>query len=245
MSDLPEAEEVEEEAADWLGTFADISLLLLTFFILMVSMSTIDTERFNSTFSSVRGTFGGLEEKNVPTDLQQQQEKQTITMEMVRVREEMLEAQRKAYNQIRSYLNQKSVENTIGAVFDEGIITLNVPGDVLFGPGEDTLGPAAEPALQALLEIFKGNRDMHINIKGYSDNSPVPPGARYHDNWELSALRAVNVLRWFVEAGIPVVRFTASGLGDLDPRFPNDTPENRAKNRRVEFVLEREVSATK
>ena len=58
---------------------------------------------------------------------------------------------------------------------------------------------------------------------------------------ELSALRAVNVLRWFVDAGVPIVRLTATGMGDLNPLFPNDTPENQARNRRVEFSLERQV----
>ena len=95
--------------------------------------------------------------------------------------------------------------------------------------------------LRSLLNIFMQERDQTINIKGYTDNSPVPPGKRYKDNWELSALRAVNVLRWFVDAGVPIVRLTATGMGDLNPLFPNDTPENQARNRRVEFSLERQV----
>ena len=129
----------------------------------------------------------------------------------------------------------------MSAVFDQGVITLSLPDNVLFQPGAVSLDPAAEPVLQTLLTLFRDHRDQTINIKGYTDNSPIPVGARFKDNGELSALRAVSVLRWFVDGGLPLVRITATGMGDLNPLFPNDTPENQARNRRVEFSLERKV----
>jgi chemotaxis protein MotB len=168
---------------------------------------------------------------------------QAQLLEFMRLRQEMLDAQRLAYNEIRSYITTESMDGEVGAVFDQGIITLTVPDGVLFRPGSESLTPEAEPVLRKMLTIFQDQREMNVNIKGYTDNAPVPAGVRYRDNWELSALRAVNVLRWFVDAGLPVVRLTATGMGDLDPLFPNDTPENRTRNRRVEFRLERKVGA--
>jgi chemotaxis protein MotB len=233
----------EEPTAEWLGTFSDICLLLLTFFILLVSMSTIEIVKFRSVFGSMRDAFGGLPMPETTTGGQQgtEQAEQAQLMEFVRLRQEMLDAQRLAYNEIRSYITTKSMDSKVGAVFDQGIIVLTVPGDILFPRGSENPTPEAEPILRDLLTVFQEQREMNINIKGYTDNAPVPAGARYRDNWELSALRAVNVLRWLVDAGLPVVRLTATGMGDLDPLFPNDTPENMARNRRVEFRLERKV----
>ncbi|MDE5680727.1 MAG: OmpA family protein, partial [Mailhella sp.] len=126
-------------------------------------------------------------------------------------------------------------------VLDEGTITLTIGDNLLFAPGSEELSPEADEQLKTVLDVIESNREMTVNIKGYTDDSAIPEGARFKNNWELSALRAVNVLRWLVEHGIDPLRVTATGMGDLNPRFPNDSPENRAKNRRVEFCLERQV----
>lgn len=250
MSDLDDDDDNGGMEVDdsWMGTFSDLCLLLLTFFILLCSMSTIEVIKFKSVFGSMREAFGGIQtedlESGATRDSQEKAKQEEQAMQQfMRVREELLEAQRRSYNEIRSFITTKGMEGEVSAVFDEGIITLSVPASVLFARGEEELSPEAGPALQALLHVFMGERDQNINIKGYTDNSPVPPGKRYKNNWELSALRAVNVLRWFVDAGVPIVRLTATGMGDLNPLFPNDTPENQARNRRVEFSLERQVRA--
>lgn len=236
-----------EADTPWLVTFADLSLLLLTFFILLVTMSTFEIQKFQDVFESMRDAFGGSQMPPLTTSgrLSENGESTAESMqEFMRIREQILKAQRMTYNEIRSFITTKGLEGKMSAVFDEGIVTISVPDSVLFGPGLESLDKAADPVLRNLLTIFQDGRELSINIKGYTDNSPVPAEARYHDNWELSALRAVNVLRWFVEAGLPVVRLTATGMGDLNPLFPNDAPENQARNRRVEFVLERKVGST-
>ena len=249
MSDIDDDESSKQEVDEsWMGTFSDLCLLLLTFFILLCSMSTIEVIKFKSVFGSMRETFGGIRTEDLESGAthdsmsKSEQEEQSI-QQFLRVREELMEAQRRSYNEIRSFITTKGMEGEVSAVFDEGVITLTVPASVLFAQGEEELSPQAEPALRSLLHIFMEERDQNINIKGYTDNSPVPQGKRYKNNWELSALRAVNVLRWFVNEGVPIVRLTATGMGDLNPLFPNDTPENQARNRRVEFTLERQVRA--
>ncbi len=228
----------------WMGTFSDLSLLLLVFFILLFSMSSIDTIMFKSVFGSMRQTFGGADTVDINSggqnDQKEKQENEAL-QEFVRIREELLKAQERVYNAIRSFITTKGLEGQISAVYDQGVITLTVPNSVLFEPGSTNLGADAEPVLNDLLDLFREYREQNINIKGYTDNSPIPPDARFRDNWELSALRSVSVLRWFVDAGISFVRLTATGMGDLHPLYPNDTPKNQARNRRVEFTLERKV----
>ena len=251
MSDIDDDDDSDNLKVDdsWMNTFSDLCLLLLTFFILLCSMSTIEVLKFKSVFGSMREAFGGIQTEDLSSGGahdslkdKSQQDEQSI-QQFLRVREELMEAQRRSYNEIRSFITTKGLEGEVSAIFDEGVITLNVPASVLFGQGEEDLSPQADSALRSLLHLFMVERDQNINIKGYTDNSPVPQGKRYKNNWELSALRAVNVLRWFVDAGVPIVRLTATGMGDLNPLFPNDTPENQARNRRVEFSLERQVRA--
>ncbi len=237
MADMIEEDEEGKVDESWLATFADLSTLLLTFFVLLYSMSSVDAKKFDATFSSIRGTFGGNEMEFLKSRESQESEADFVE-QSVRIREEILEQQREMYNQIRSFITQQALENEVTAIFDNGKIILRVPNDILFGKGSELLSARAEKALKALLSIFHEKRDQKINIKGYSDNSPIPQGSRFYDNWELSALRSVNILRYYLNEGIESHRITATGMGSLDPLFPNTTEENKAKNRRVEFVLE-------
>ena len=245
--DIPEEEPLEEEDTSWMATFADMVTLLLVFFVLLLSMSTIEVRKFSSVFGSMRDTFGGLDNeiKDVTGSLAAEKIEKTslAVMELQRIRQEILKAQENSFDAIKTYLSKKAVEGEISAVLDEGTITLTIGDGLLFKRGQVELSPQAAKSLIPLLEIIRANREMTVSIRGYTDNSPVPTGARFKDNWELSALRAVNVLRWFVDNGINPLRLTATGMADLEPLFPNDTPEHQARNRRVEFNLERSIQA--
>lgn len=236
MIDEPEE---KEEIPEWIVTFADVSMLLLTFFVLLFSMSTLDNQKFTESFSSVLETFGGSQMKHIAPMDAQKDAAPTPTIQDIKA---LIESQRKVFNETRSFLSRTALENDVSASFDDGIITLRVPSEVMFGPGSVELRPEAIPFLLKLKDFFLKMRDQSISIRGYTDNSAIPSGSRFKDNWELSALRAVNVLRFMLAEGIELVRLTATGLGDLDPLLPNTTEENRAKNRRVEFVLERRAS---
>ena len=248
MNDFDD-DEAPKESADWLATYSDICLLLLTFFILLVAVSSVEVVKYQSIFGSIRDAFGGtaMPDTNSGGQLTNTEmgNEDAQAMHFIRMREEILEAQRRAYNEIKSFITVHGMEGKMSAVLENGIITLTVPDEVMFEPCAEYLSLSAEPVLRELLAIFLSQREMSISIKGYTDNSRPPPGARYVDTWELSALRAVNVLRWFINADIPVVRLAATGMGDLNPRFPNDTEENRARNRRVEFDLERKVGGAR
>ncbi len=244
MGDIPEPEPDEPEDMAWLATYGDMVTLLLVFFVLLVSMSTVEVKRFQSVFGSMRMAFGGLSASEIAGGQMQSNidsNTQQSVQDLMRIRQELLKNQENIFNAIQSYLSKKNVEGDVGAVLDEGTITLTIGDSLLFAPGSEELSEGAEEQLETILEIIEANREMTVNIKGYTDDSAIPEGARFKNNWELSALRAVNVLRWLIDHGIDPLRITATGMGDLNPRFPNDSPENRAKNRRVEFCLERQV----
>jgi len=80
--------------------------------------------------------------------------------------------------------------------------------------------------------------EYSVNIKGHTDDRPILT-KEFPSNWELSSIRATTVLKYLIQGGIDPGRLTATGYSDLLPLVANDTPENRAINRRVEFVLEK------
>jgi chemotaxis protein MotB len=115
-------------------------------------------------------------------------------------------------------------------------LVISLKDTLLFASGSDQLNPEARKIIKQL-----GNSLLaipnHIRVEGHTDNLPIK-NARIPSNWELSTLRATTVLHVLQgEVGIPPERLSVSGYGEYRPLASNDTPENRAKNRRVDIVI--------
>nr|WP_321514489.1 flagellar motor protein MotB [uncultured Pseudodesulfovibrio sp.] len=233
-------EEEEDGGGEWLTTFADLSMLLLVFFVLLYSMSTIDTEKFSETFSSVTKALQGKMEKIATSRITR--EEAGVLIDQALMRRQIIESQRKVFAEVKTLQTKKGVEGLVSANFEDGVITIRVPGDVMFPSGRVGLTPKGVQLVATLKDFFIQHKDQNIKIVGYTDNVRPSKNSRFKDNWEISALRAVNVLRELLKMGLESTRLTATGLAYLNPLFPNTSSEYRAKNRRVEFVLEKRVS---
>lgn len=231
----PEEEEVNTE---WLVTSADMSLLLLCFFILLYSMSTLDTSKLSDTFSSVTKALKGKMDKVATSRVTR--EEAGVLIDQALMRRQIVESQRKVFAEVKTLQTTKGMEGLVSANFENGIITLRLSGDVLFAPGQAQMSPQGVAALTGLKDFLFRHPDQTVNIRGYTDDVK-PVGSRYADNWELSSMRAVNVLRVLMQLGLEPKRLTATGLADMDPLYPNNTEENRARNRRVEIIMEKRV----
>lgn len=232
-------QEDSEDTRDWLVTFADMCLLLLVFFILLFSMSKLDHDLFEQSFLSVRHALGEALGGSPGVEAVREEDI-GVFIDQAMIQRQMIQSQQRVFSDFRYFQNTQGLEGVVGAVFDEGIITLRVPGDVLFGVGEVTLTPEGRRIVAELKDFFIRYHDQVINIRGFTDDLPVRPG-RFQDNWEISALRALNVLRYLLDLGIDPRRLTSTGLADMYPLYPNTSDENRSRNRRVEFVLEKRI----
>jgi len=232
--------EGEEENAGWMATFADMSLLLLVFFILLFTMSTLDDVRFRESFYSVRYALGDAMGGTMGAD-RVPAEDIGVFIDQAMMHRQVVENQRRIFSDFRTYQNTQGLEGVVGAVFDEGKITLQVPGDVLFDLGEVSLTAEGQAVIAELKDFLIRYHDQNINIRGFTDDIPPREGGRFKDNWEISALRAVNVLRYLIDLGIEPMRLTSTGLADMYPLYPNTSEENRSRNRRVEFILEKRI----
>jgi flagellar motor protein MotB len=137
-----------------------------------------------------------------------------------------------------------ALERALAGPLAEGRITLEggkigIRGSVLFDLASADLRPDGVELLRSLgepLRVYLEQHDETIMVSGFTDSAPIGPGQRYEDNWELSAQRALTVTRSLEAAGVPSRALVAAGFGDTNPIAPNDTAENRAKNRRVEIA---------
>jgi len=126
--------------------------------------------------------------------------------------------------QVKQYKNMLSVELAEQIFFDSGRATLKKEG---------------KEVLKKVGEALKGYEDKIIRVVGHTDNKPVAKSLQgtFPSNWELSVARATTVVRYLQEVGVPPERMVASGRAEYDPVAPNDTPEGRQKNRRIEIML--------
>jgi chemotaxis protein MotB len=118
-------------------------------------------------------------------------------------------------------------------------LKVTLVNDVLFSEGGWTLNAKGEAALGKIAPTLATLKGQQIVVEGYTDNVPIGPElkARFPSNLELSSARADDVVRYLVSKGVPQNIISAQGFGDSRPVASNDTPQGRAKNRRVEIVI--------
>lgn len=118
----------------------------------------------------------------------------------------------------------------------DGRMIIVLPNDVLFDSAHAELKPEGAATLKEVAKIIKTMPDRHFQIAGHTDNVKIST-AKYPSNWELSTARALTVTRLFIDNGVEPKSLSAAGYGEFDPVAPNDTPESKAKNRRIEITL--------
>ena len=224
----PEGEGVSE----WLATFADLSTLLLCFFVLLFSISSIDNKKFRSIMSEVRLSLGNV----VPMTVLVQEEVKGEGDAVVN----LLPKQKTVATELEEIINDEKLSSSTVVDMGEDGALLRIGGKVMFESGSDEINPRALSALDKIIIMALKYPQYHLDIKGHTDNLPISAG-KFSSNWELSALRATTVLRYLLENGLGADRLTATGYADTQPLVPNLTVENRARNRRVEFLFKKRV----
>ncbi|WP_067862195.1 OmpA/MotB family protein [Neptuniibacter marinus] len=250
----------ENETADWLYTFADLMTLLLVFFVLLFSLSNIEIERFQIASRSLNEAFQGesgansiiefpheapvkpeipdeIEERLPTSRLSEEEEDKPMENEAENLNSSLQSLNDDLAEQLKIDVLNEAVE--VGSPKD-GKVIIKVSGDLLFPSGSAEFNPEMMSVLDSIVLTLKKNAEIKLSIHGHTDNVPIET-ARFPSNWDLSAIRATNVLRYLVRGGLEVERVSATGYGDSKPLLPNDSVENRAQNRRLEFVLERQA----
>ncbi len=155
--------------------------------------------------------------------------------------QEQAEARLASYRKLNERLRQLVDTGKLTVAFRNGQMILKLPSEVLFDSGKADLKGAGKTALAEVLNILLEFKDRRFQVAGHTDNVPVRNRV-FKSNWELSAARAVSVVKAMVEAGFDAKNVSASGFGEFDPVAPNDTEEGKQKNRRIEIILVPDLS---
>ena len=243
----------------WMATFSDLMNLLLCFFVLLFSMSTVDAEKFQAMAESFSQTFSifdggataigdGILISNGVSQLNELDQYINSTgkaaeseTEPVDTFEEF-EKKQMEYSEmlaenVEQVVKEESLEGEVDIEFTSQYVSLTLNGALLFDSGSAQLKDEAKPVLDKVAKILTKYADSTIEIEGHTDNVPIH-NAKFANNNELSSFRALSVFDYFMETtSLDPKMIKHSGRGEYVPVADNSVPEGRAKNRRVEIKI--------
>ena len=220
----------------YMATYGDMVTLVLCFFVLLFAMSSIDVEKFKMALISLRGSLG-VQKGGVTTETSMEpesgeaEERGTSTSPQ-RVR---LDTQNVAFT-VESYLRTEGLQKSVQVTINQRGVAVSISDQFLFESGSANLKTEGQRVLYKIATLV---RDMvpAIAVEGHTDGVPLLGGI-YRDNWGLSSARAAVVTSYLESSGgVPAQKLQAVGYGPSRPVVPNDSPEHRALNRRVDLVF--------
>ncbi|MBI4829432.1 MAG: OmpA family protein [Nitrospinae bacterium] len=228
-----------EGAPLWTTTFADLSTLLLTFFVLLLSFSNQDIAKFREMLGSVQDAFGVTVERKGEYQAALTGEGDDSKAQAKAAAEELKRQLTETTQAVERAVKKANMNEHAEVSVKDGMTHVRVRGEALFAPGSTKINAAAVPLLDGLAEVLRKTK-LNLTVEGHTDNLPVavnPFTTVYVDNWELSGARAAVIVRYLITKQVSPAQLSAAGYADMIPAAANDTPEGQSKNRRVEFLI--------
>jgi chemotaxis protein MotB len=162
-------------------------------------------------------------------------------LEELRKQKAAAEARAATFRNLVAKLRSMIDSGQLKVVIRDGRMLIQLPNDVLFDSGKTAMKPEGQAALANVAHVLATIGDRKFLVAGDTDNVPIH-SSHFPSNWELSTARAVEVTKYLVQNGVKPEVLAAAGYGEWDPVAPNDTAEHRAQNRRIEIVLQPNLS---
>ncbi|WP_338471775.1 flagellar motor protein MotB [Niallia sp. XMNu-256] len=245
-----------EEHVDesWLLPYSDLLTLLVALFIVLFASSSIDMQKFQSLSNAFNaeltggsgffqypspipeGTHGTSDEMPEAEKTQKEHYKKTpeLTAEERQEQEKLSEIQ----NNINAYVQENGLSQQLNTSLTVEGLSLTIRDNILFDPGSAEVLPENIQVAQEISKLLEMDISRTIIISGHTDNVPMH-NDEFASNWELSVMRAINFMKILLEnPNLKPELFTARGSGEFQPITSNETAEGRAKNRRVEVLIQ-------
>lgn len=246
----------------WMATFSDLMNLLLCFFVLLFSMSSVDAQKFQEVAASLASSFSilpsggsalsdegilvssGASQLNELSDFYNNmglnmdgEFDESLKTAMEEVEQEGIEQSEKMAEHIEQYLESANMADQVEITATSKYVMLNLNGGVLFDSGSADIKQEAMSLLNAVSIAIEDYKQNTITIEGHTDNVPIHTSV-YPDNMMLSMYRAYSVYDYFVqEKGFDEKTMRSSGRGEAVPVASNGSADGRAQNRRVEIKI--------
>jgi chemotaxis protein MotB len=220
-------------APEYMLTYGDMMTLLLCFFVMLLAMSSTDPAKFNLAASSFQNAFNGVLE-SMPTV--------AIHKDILTPRlggdEQNKRIAADAARRIRQEVAKENLQEAIKVQVTETGLAIKVADPIGFEVGNAGVQPEFTTILAKVAEILNNQPEALIRVEGHTDNTPIQT-REFPSNWELSAARALNVVKYLAHTGgISPAKLSAVGYGEYRPLVPNDTPANKRQNRRIEIYVD-------
>ncbi len=200
--------------SNWLITLADVMTLLMVFFVMFLVAKQAEKVKKPAETSSVAA--GPVVRDHAGTGRN---------------------AESELRDAIALHIRELGMEKDVAVYTMDKDIVIALKENITFMPGRDELLKGTGPVLERIADVIRRNPSCTVEIDGYTDNVPIHT-SRYRSNWDLSIARATGVLKYFTDKyDLDPSRFYIRGNADRRPLVSNDTPEQRAQNRRVEIRL--------
>jgi chemotaxis protein MotB len=234
----PEEPPPEDEGLPpWVMTFGDMMSLLLTFFILLFSMSELEVEKFKLAAESIRGGFGSVESDFQPNDSMPGSTPADTTVIVPLPDATDRELDRIA-EVLQQFVEENNLEQNVVVERENHGVFLRIQDVALFPPGAASIEISSQWIVEQLGTVTR-MIEAPVIVSGHTDSIPIG-GGLFRSNWELSAARASGVARALVTMGQDPYRVRVEAFGEYQPVASNDTEEGRAQNRRVELFYSRQ-----
>lgn len=229
--------EEPENLERWLITYADLITLLLAFFIMMYTFSKHDSQRYREVTGHLKTIFTGgsgvavegSTTGNVPFDVS------------LKAQGSAEEVKQKLEKEISKLSGNDALEKNISVITDERGIVIRVLDEAFFDLGKADLKQGARRTLNTIAPVIAAVENP-LRVEGHTDDIPIAT-TEFRSNWELSVRRATEVVRYLIEKhDLSPRRISAVGYAEYHPVAPNDTDENRSRNRRIEIIVSKSPS---
>ncbi len=280
MDEQRAPEEGNDQA--WMATFADLSTLLLTFFVLLLSFANMDVVQFREMLGSMKEAFGYqtvnfgnfnppvLSVKKDSSETTEKDRKNEATADASTAegkdgegeqdadgagagkdektenvaKSELAARDLQLLKELEKMVAQEKMQSSIELAVSSRGVVIRVRENVMFKRGTDRIVDEAFNFLNEIAALLR-RFDYDVIVEGHTDNRPTR-SRKFPTNWELSAGRAISVMRYLAEVGgVDPRRMGAAGYADMRPVASNDTQNGRLKNRRVEFLCHRHPSLSR
>lgn len=242
-------------APAWMVTFADLATLMLTFFVVLLSFAEMDVEKYRAMAHSMALAFGTanvvaediggspltlIESDTVslpePTDTPKDEpafiDDRAPAPQVTTIPQDIVELSSRLIGE----LEEEVADESLSVSFDQQQVVIRFSEKATFNSGEARIKPGMLPIIDRVVDVV-AQCVGDVVVAGYTDDVPIA-SSRFRSNWDLSAARAVSVVHELVlNRKIPADRVIAAGRAETQPLAPNDSAENRARNRRVEISI--------